>query len=242
MTEYALPTPPQSEAILFEFDRSRVTLSEKQADAVFKDSPLGHWANTRVEKYSELVEPYLMYVSGDFSHHVAWVKHKGVSGDPEEAGTINNYHTFHVVCDCAAGDENSALPSSIAYCDYTDDVIVQRAYELSREHRLAEILGAFTVFDEETLSHRLKPAGQELAARAITHILEIDQRNPGSWVANRMTGMHDISVLSLLTSVPRDELKDVAELLESGGIVEIDNDSIKLTPEQVKRRACDTGF
>lgn len=220
----------RNDAVLFEFN-PRSVLEDRRLVELYATSGVALWAQEREERYLELVEPRLMYVDPNDMHRVAWVKHVGVS--ETEDGPPRPYSVHHVVCDCAAEADagTEAHPASaISSCEYVEAVLGQRAQELGRQHGNADILNSLLVFDEEAWDFRLSSLGQEMVIRAIAYVLATDKRHPESWMANRISGLHDIATLAAIMLQGTQEVMPLLELMETSGTVEIRNGIVRIPP------------
>jgi hypothetical protein len=228
------PYPPSGEAVLFEFglpnDISEDTAS-KEAMSIFANSGAGWWANVRAEKFSEVIEPRLMYVSSDLEHHVVWIKHSGLVETRSER--LQNYTTYHVVCDCAVLKEEQGHPQTNASCDYVEDILVQRAAEMGRTTGLNEVLGNFTYFDEEDMEFRLSGLGEEVAIRAIATMLETDIKHPELWAANRLRGLHEIDIAGAFTHQGAHGVKPLLMMMERAGLIHINDNVFRLSSAEI---------
>jgi hypothetical protein len=228
MAQFEFSDTEADPAILFEFDRHQ-NFMQRWRNPVFATSGVAEWADVRMSKFSEIVDPLLMYVSQDMDHHAAWVNHKGAVVNDENQ--LQSFQFCHVICDCAAETEDDGHPSSIMTCDFIGKVLAQRAGELSLETRITETLAALTEYDETEQDFRLTYLGQELAIRAIAHLLETDLVHPASWVANRRNGLHEIETLATFVGYGTEEVMPLLEIMEEGSILDIRGATVRLTKD-----------
>jgi hypothetical protein len=239
MTESDFDLGPSCRAVLFEFNR-RGTIQDRQLDEIYAGSGAAWWAYERTGKYSEIVEPELLYVTpNDEMHRVVWVKHVGVREN--RLDQLVPYSVHHVVCDCAAEidttleeeEKTTGFPRSTISCEYVQNVLTQRAGELATRNRIQDVLGTYTLFDEEEQDFRLTGLGQELTIRAIAQLMEVDKLHPETWVANRVSGLHEVGLLAAFVGYGTEEIMPLLEMMEQGNIINISGDEVKLTPEQL---------
>ncbi len=204
-------------------------LQNRLFEGAYRESGIAAWAKKRETRH-ETIKPRRLYVSDDGQHNIAWVEHTGHSQASEES-SIKRYTVHHVVCDCAADAGTlSGHPEAVLACDYVQDVLTQRADEISKEQRVGEILSSMYYLDEDTMDFKLSLLGQEMALRAIVHVLETDKRHPEQWMANRITGLHDIDLLATIVRQDTSTVMPLLETMEEGGLVTIRKDKVKLDP------------
>lgn len=222
------PELPARQAVLYTPNVLNRT-EKQQFEGLYAESGIAQWAAARVSKFAEIVEPTALYVSADQAHTVAWVRHSGlVEGRAESP---KGYHVHHVVCDCAAevGD-TAAHPDEVLGCDYVQEVLNQRAVEIGKKQAAGDMLSRLYRFDETTQDLRLCQIGQELVLLTIAYVLETDKNHPEQWMANRISGLHDIERLAVIVQQDTSAVMPILEQMEEVGLVEVRGDKVKLDP------------
>jgi hypothetical protein len=225
MSEFATPSPPDEEAVLYVFNAA--PLDEARQVGIYAESGIAAWAEARSEKYLEIVKPQLMYVYPNMEHSVAWVNHLGMTGFVDD-DTLTHFSTYHVVCDCAAETPKTPNPGINWGCEYLEGALLQRANDLGDGKSARAVLDSLTIFDEDALDFRLTAIGREVAIKFIANILETDKRHPETWMANRTTGLHEVDKLATFLGRGTEEVFPLLELMEEGNIVTISGDKVTL--------------
>lgn len=196
----------------------------------YEQSGVAEWAAAR-NQYGELVEPRFLYVDPDGEHTVAWVGHAGLIRYQE--GPLRSYATHHVVCDCAAEVPEEGDPREVQECDYVQAILGQRAFEVGRELGVDAVIDSLSYFDEEAIDLRPNHLGQELIAKTIANILEIDKLHPQRWMANRVSGLHDIAILAAIVRQGTAAVMPLLEDLEQIGMVKMKDSTVRLDPRML---------
>lgn len=203
------------------------TVEDREFREFYDRSGVAAWADER-RKYGEMIDPRLLYVNTDGSHTVAWIAHAGVISYRDESP--KSYKVHHVVCDCAAEVAIEAHPREVQSCDYVQAVLDQRAYEVGNDHGIDDLLVSLSYFDETALDVRLSYLGEELVTRALANVLEIDRYHPEQWMANRISGLHDVERLAAIVRQGTGVIMPLLEQMEQVGVVKLDGDKVKLDP------------
>lgn len=219
--------PREGETRFFTFDSGNGDVDTFYRDMLFT-GPVGAWADTRKGKFGEYITPRHMYVTNwgtPDEHHVAWIHHAGL----QDFEGLEPYSSYHVVCDCAVESEDSALPTDMLECEELWDAVADRAEFWSRQYLIPEVLGALSLQEvDEEAPTPLSVNGQELLMSSMLGFLDMERRHPQKWFGNLISGRLEIETLARLTDQPRDELAPFIAMLQDGGYLESDGQTVKL--------------
>ncbi|MBX4201652.1 hypothetical protein KW803_02025 [Candidatus Saccharibacteria bacterium] len=206
------------------------------------EGPVAEWAEERTKLFGDVVISRMVFVEPGKKedHRVAWVYRSGIDLETEET-----FARHHIACDCSLEADRDDELERIFQCQHLMGVLNKRAWQISATYGAEDILRTIPDLPEEALlgyEHGHEIFGREFSLRALSSILDHDFRHPDSWVANVIDGEHQASLMALIFQQDPAEIHQVAEILERGGVVEIDGDTIMLTEEEKQKIRDDIAY
>ncbi len=177
------------------------------------DSPLADWARLRGQDFGETIVPRQLHIVGKNGkpHTVAWLHRSGM-----DLNTGEPYDYHHLACDCMPQAEIEGSMAGMFACESLSTALLGRAQTIRAEFGLPDILPADP-------TARMWTGGKQIVVSTMLYILERDRLHPESWMANYMSGRHELSLLSLVLNREVAELAMYAEILQEAGKVEVNN-------------------
>lgn len=175
--------------------------------------PMSEWA-TKAEELGQTIIPRTVYVTQvyeQYEHRVAWVYHSWRK--PDE---IEELH--HIACDCVGFMEDpDEQIHEIAECPAVLAAVEYRADKVAEILMTREILHNFGKPEQKTT---IEPTRIVTAKAVINFAMNYDQVHPEGWIANMVSGEHQIPLLALLMQVEAYKSDEDSERLSVQEIVE----------------------
>lgn len=163
-------------------------------DLVGFGDPMTDWSK-RASKVGETIIPrqvYLAKMYEQYDHRVAWVYHSQVRED-----SIEDYH--HIACDCVATMEN---PN-----EEIDEIVNCPAVLAALEHRAGRVAGVLRTqgvldfYGKSAGNLEPKPYTMKTVKALVNFLLNYEQKHPEGWVANTVSGEHQIPLLATIMQI-----------------------------------------
>lgn len=186
------------------------------------EGPIGEWAEYRTRKFGEKIVSKFLYPEevGGRLHRVAWLERKGIE---TEKGTP--FHLHHIACDCIVEVEDDW--TTIFSCPGVHSALNHRAIVVAGQYGFNEIAAYFKTAEDGF--PELTEKGKALAAATITALLERDKYHPSSWVANLVSGQHEVSLLAIIMNEHPDLVRELVREMEDSGLISVEGESVELS-------------
>jgi hypothetical protein len=181
------------------------------------------WAAKRSRRYGDLILAKHMvidWVYGD-RHNTAWIEHTGVDQDTGE-----HFHSHHLACDCIRSDGGDGLDGEVAeFCPMAHNALAERAHMIDREYRIHETLSSLAAL--ELTEDEKQETYHDIVLTAMEETLIEDHRRPERWMANIVSGQHNINLIGEILHIPPETIQMYAGILELQGKVDLDGPILK---------------
>lgn len=213
------------------YEMCRIKSKAEVLDLAGFGRPMSEWAN-RLQDLGQTIVPRTVYIAElyeQYEHRVGWVYHSWRKPDEIE-------EVHHIACDCVGNmNDTDEQMHEIADCPAVLAALEHRAGRVAQILRTKEVLGNYGKPEGST---KLQPSRSITAKALINFVMNYDQEHPEGWVANTMSGEHQVPLLGLLLQIEpyRDSeepgkltVQDIVEEMDQDGSLCLHNDGVTVS-------------